>query len=440
MKLHFKHLFAVSLLLTGCISGWANEGPSRVEVRQKQDGAWELLVDGQPFHVKGIGCNQAVGEKGEDYIQMAKEMGANALRTWGDTTPDYLDRAHKAGLMVNVGIWINPVREGSSESFQDEGYQAGLKNQILSTVREFKDHPAVLAWNIGNEVFAYTVKEEQKVALGKFLNEVIQEVHKEDPNHPVVYAAASTRDLPEVKKYLKDLDIVGVNIYGSVSPVLGWVKREGLNKPLLVTEYGPLGSWDQSKDPNDLPFDPMDQLKASNYESLWRQIAAEKNRVLGGFAFVLGEPRNQDSVTWYNINYGTDRRASYWMLHTLYTQQQAPNRPPKISSFKVDSVTGLGPGQTFNVSTVAADPEGDDLTYSYFVAGIASDPLIVDPVTMQEVEVKEKEPGTAEIKAPDEAGNYRVYVTVRDGNQNIAIANRTIQVFPSARAEQRPQE
>lgn len=418
----------IALLLLTALSTLSFAKGSKVKVVKNDAGSWDLMVNGEPFEVKGIGCNQAQGEKGEDYIQMAQEMGANTLRTWGDTPRAYLDRAQKAKLKVDVGIWINPIRSGSPESFKDGGYLAGLKATILNYVEGMKDHPALLAWNIGNEVFAYTEQEDERIAFGQFLNDLIKAVHDEDPEHPVVYAASSTKDLPYLQKYVPALDIVGANIYGSFSPVLGWMRSHQYEKPLLVTEFGPLGSWDQSKDTNGMAYDPFDQLKAANYESLWRQIEAASEQSLGGIAFVLGEPRNQDSLTWFNVNLGEDRREAYWRLYTLYTGLKPDNRPPKIFEFRMDVGGGIGAGEKFTVSASAKDPEDDELDYSYFITSIASDPLIVEPPKYFPVEVEALGPGRTRLEAPKEVGTYRVYVAVKDGKGNVAVANRVLEV------------
>jgi len=49
----------------------------------KDDSKWVLLVDGRPFYIKGAGCGVYKGKNGEDYLLLAKELGANAVRTWG---------------------------------------------------------------------------------------------------------------------------------------------------------------------------------------------------------------------------------------------------------------------------------------------------------------------------------------------------------------------
>ena len=74
-------------------------------------GGYKLVVNGQPFYVQGAGVGEMSGKKGENYLVLAKELGANAVRTWGTDqgTKKYLDEANRLGLYVDAGIWINFV-------------------------------------------------------------------------------------------------------------------------------------------------------------------------------------------------------------------------------------------------------------------------------------------------------------------------------------------
>ena len=399
-----------------------------VRVR-KTDARWRLIVDGKPFFVRGVGCNRASGEHGEDYLKMAKEMGANAIRTWGETRVADLDRAKRLGLKVAVGFWLNAVRPQTPESYQDPERRRRLKDRILEGVRAMKKHPAVLVWIVGTEVFSHTENLEEKAAFGAFLKDVIDTIHQEDPHHPVVYSSSDEADLPDIAAYLPNIDIIGIDTYGAFMGPLGWLDRHHADKPALVCEFGPRGAWEAQKDKNGMPFDPSDSLKAADYESTWRQIEAVKDRCFGGFAFVLGEPRNQDSVTWFNINEGALRRKAYWTLYHLYTGKKPPHSVPSLSEFNVQSSGGLHAGERFNVKATAVTADGGALTYHFAIAKIFSDPLIVDKPHYVAADEEDPAPGSASLKAPDEPGIYRVYVDVTDAYGNVAVADRSLKVL-----------
>jgi len=400
--------------------------PAKVRVVKDRSG-WVLKVNDKPFYIKGIACNEGLLD-GVDYLKLVAAAGANTVRIYGDAAPEYLDLARQHGLMVNVGFWTNAIRLHSKESYRNPLHTLELKKKILAYVRWLKDHPAVLAWTLGNETFIFSDAEEERRAYGRFLEDIVKAVHQEDPNHPVIYASSYTRCLPYLKKFVPSIDIIGVNVTGGAGPAISWAERNDFDRPVIVTEFAPLGSWETRQDANQMPYDPFDQFKADTYLSSWRQMQANPRSCIGGFAFVMGGFRNQDSLTWYNMNYGELRRAGYWMVRELYTGRKPENRPPKIVDFFVDPKSGLKPGSWTSVRVRVSDPESDPLTYDYFLTNIAKDPLIVEKAAFFPGGVRSSEPGAAEVQVPQEQGTYRIYVGIKDGQGNIAIADRTVRV------------
>ena len=400
--------------------------PSDVHT-EKTGAGWVLKVDGKPFFIQGIACDQAMGEHGEDYLKMAADAGANAVRVYGSVTPVYLDHAQNNGLKVNVGFWFNAIRLKTKESYKDAAHRRALRDEVMAYVRKYKNHPAVLAWTMGNEVFRFTDEKDERDAFGAFLEDLIQTIHKEDPHHPIIYASSYSNDLAELQKWAPDIDIVGVNVTGGANSAIHWTTLHQFDKPVVVTEFAPFGAWEQRKDANDQPYDPFDQFKADNYRSSWRQIKANPQVCIGGFAFLLGDQRNQDSLTWYNMNYGALKRAGYWTIHELYTGKPAPYAYPKITMFEVSPSSGVAPGSRIRVAVTASAASPGKTHTDYFVTSIFSDPLIVEKGRFFPADVK-TENGETTVRAPAQAGTYRVYAHVTDDHGSVAIASHSIKV------------
>jgi hypothetical protein len=396
----------------------------------KTSAGWQLQVNGQPYYIRGIACNDALGDKGEDLLALVAQTGANTVRIYGDVTDDYLNSAQKQGLKVNVGFWFNAIRQGSQESYLNATHRQELKQKALDYVRRYKNHPAVLYWTMGNEVFSFTDNEAEKEAYGHFLEDLVLAIHKEDPNHPVLYASSYTRCLTDLKKWVPDIDLIGVNVTGGAGAATHWGEKNGFDKPVVVSEYGPLGSWEQRKDVNAAPYDPFDQFKAENYVSSWRQIQSNPQSCIGGFAFVMGRLRNQDSLTWYNMNYGSLRRGGYWAIYELYQGKKPTNVPPKITHMSVSPMSQVKAGSRVQVQVLATDVNGDPLTYDYYVTNIAKDPLIVEKPIFYEAKPEVSRPGEAKVLVPTDPGLYRIYAFVYDGHENVAIADQSVQVVP----------
>ncbi|MGB5361777.1 MAG: glycoside hydrolase family 2 TIM barrel-domain containing protein, partial [Aureibaculum sp.] len=147
-----------------------------VKVQIKEDlGKYELLVNNKPFYIKGAGL-----EFGK--ISTLAEHKANSFRTWRTNNgkqsgKEVLDAAYKNGLMVTMGIEV--ARERHGFDYNDEIAVREQKERIKKEVLEFKDHPALLIWAIGNELNLRATNPKVWDAV----NDISKMIHEIDPNH-----------------------------------------------------------------------------------------------------------------------------------------------------------------------------------------------------------------------------------------------------------------
>lgn len=418
----------VLLILSCIVLSLGSLEASEVYIRG-QKGSWYLEVDGKPYYVQGAGCGLAKGRNGEDYLKLAKELGANSVRTWGTDqgTKQYLDTADRYGLKVAAGIWLNnPTDDGRFSYIHDEEYKARKRDEIFQYVREYKEHPSVLMWIVGNEAIFFTKDKKEKIALCKFLEGVIKEVHRLDPKHPVCYASASKEDLPYLAKYAPSLDIVGMNEYGSIRTAHGAWDYLQFDIPYVFTEYGPYLSIDRPKDANAKPMELSDIQKAKKYKEFIEQIISFKGYNLGGFVFHLGET-TQESMTWWNINERGLKRASFWMIYEFYTGQKAPCVPVKIESLALSKQKNISPGEMIEVAVSTDNPGREDLIFEYAVSSAKENILQYYVNEYEEVEVFGVGP-QVKLRTPLKQGVYRLYCFIKDKEGNVASQNKSISV------------
>ena len=81
----------------------------------------------------------------EDFALMAS-LGINTVRTYTAPTRDLLDEAARHGLRVMIGLpWSQHVA-----FLDDRKLRRQIRNELVGRVAELGDHPAVLAFAIGN--------------------------------------------------------------------------------------------------------------------------------------------------------------------------------------------------------------------------------------------------------------------------------------------------
>ena len=296
--------------------------PSRLEVLNGETNApqrWQLIVNNQPYQIQGVGCAKAKGANGVDYLHLAKQLGANTVRTWGLTHTDtnYLDRAAELGLQVAVGIWLPHPKARSLYQNPNSEKLVRLRAHILTQVDQLRTHPAVLLWVVGNEVLHSADSPSEHTGFLIFLESLIKEIKIRDPDHLVSYAAAESVDLQMLAQSAKSLDIIGINLYSDPRKLQHRKQRSGESRPLLFTEFGPRRPEDMRLDKLGYPLTPTDQAKTKRYLRRLDQLDSLSKQTLGAFVFRLGDPK-PDNLHWWNLSYGDNPRAAYVAIARRY--------------------------------------------------------------------------------------------------------------------------
>lgn len=392
-------------------------------------GKWQLMVDGKPFYIKGAGFGKTVHAGNIDYyFNEMKKLGLNSFRTWGigDDTPLMLEKASKYGLKVNVGIWLLQNKKGVPkvvDYVKGEKYKRETLKEIENNVRKLKDYPAVLMWNVGNEVVMNLETEEEKIAYAKYVEEICKLIHKIDPNHPVISTCAWSFAWPYFKKYTPSLNIYGVNIYGGVVVIQEEWERLKIDKPYLITEYGPHGEWEVPKDKNGQAIIPSEKEKARAYFNAWENyIKKNKGSNLGGYAFIF-EGNEDFGGAWFNIFMLDQKRVSYWKIYEMFTRQKRKNNPPQVYEFNLNKSCDIYPEESISVSLKVKDPDRDKLRAVFKICGRKVWDEGIYPVIFKQEAKREYV-----ITAPSRPGIYYLYVYVTDGKGNIAVEGKSIKV------------
>jgi beta-galactosidase len=113
-----------------------------------------LLKGGCLHHDNGILGAAAIDRAEERRVELLKAAGFNAIRTAHNApSPACLDACDRRGVMVMDEIfdeWLRPkTPQGQARYFAD----GGADTEIAAIVRRDRNHPSVVLWSVGNEVF-----------------------------------------------------------------------------------------------------------------------------------------------------------------------------------------------------------------------------------------------------------------------------------------------
>ena len=120
------------------------------------------------------------------------------------------------------------------------------------------------------------------------------------------------------------------------------------------------------------------------------------------------------------------------VMHRAWTGDWPQNRSPRLEGLYLDNRTAkdsieLEPAGRYPARAIAADPDGDPLTYRWVLrresaaTQIGGDPEEVPEVIPGRLEAGDD--GHALLRAPEQQGAYRLFVYVYDGNGNAGHAN-----------------
>jgi hypothetical protein len=235
----------------------AHSGPSSVQVQGRQ-----LTVNGKPFVVHGMAY--APISIGEDYrggfrdrpdrylvdFPLIAAKGANAVRIYSSfMTTGMLDAARANGLYVIPTFQVDTFQLGCTVG------KDFMRDRMRDMVQEWKNHPAILFWLIGNEVNRFLTNTDLCTNWYPQLDAMALAAHQAEGAsfHPVGTANAETTGLADICQNgcsddtrLPNLDLWGVQSYRGCS--FGSLFNEYQSKgdctgPLIVTEFGS-DAWD----------------------------------------------------------------------------------------------------------------------------------------------------------------------------------------------------
>ncbi|HXI32092.1 MAG TPA: glycosyltransferase, partial [Vicinamibacterales bacterium] len=200
-------------------------GDERFLVKGVTYGTFAPDADGYQF--------PSIQQVAADFRQMA-ELGINTVRTYTPPRRDLLDAAAAEGLRVMVGLpWSQHVA-----FLDDRSLKRTIRRELTAKVAELGDHPAVLAFALGNEIPPGVVRWHGRVRVERFLRSLYESAKSASPESLYTYVNFPPTEFLDLSFF----DICAFNVYLHREPELrGYLARLqhiAGQKPLLLAEAG----------------------------------------------------------------------------------------------------------------------------------------------------------------------------------------------------------
>ncbi len=313
-------------------------GEGTVRLVQYDNGHWQMLVNDDPYIIKGItyaptkigqspdkgtlvswmhedtngnglpdgpydswvdaneNNTQDPDEPTVGDFQLMKEMGVNTIREYHQPfKPDKEVLRHlfeEKGIRVIMGDFLGKYTLGSGATwfegtdYANPEHQKNMMESVRRMVMEHKDEDYLLLWLLGNEnnYGVASNADQNPEAYFRFANEVAKMIKSIDPNHPVALCNGDTLYLDVFAKYAPDIDIFAANVYrGDYGFGSFWEQVHGAtDKPAFITEYGcPAYA-------RHLTLEEGEEAQANYHRGNWMDIEANTAGKAGGMGNALG--------------------------------------------------------------------------------------------------------------------------------------------------------
>jgi hypothetical protein len=200
-----------------------------------------ILVDDSLYIIRGVCYSPvAIGDDRSDPadfshidqdILLMTQANINTIRTYVPITDEtVLDKFAAAGIKIIIGF------PNYDDTFQYPDISHGT---YLSYINTYKNHDAILMWELGNEYNYHADWFNNNINNWyTILNNASAAIHNADPNHPVSTAHGEVPSADAISR-CPQVDVWGLNVYRWDNPAPAATQFSALStKPCYFSESG----------------------------------------------------------------------------------------------------------------------------------------------------------------------------------------------------------
>lgn len=392
---------------------------------QKNSKGFQLIRNGEAYFVKGV------SGKAENWKQL-KKIGINSIRVYDTLNlASVLDSAQHYGISIMAGISLPKSKWVQTYYSNPKNTEILLKN-YSKIVRKYKNHPALLAWCLGNELdwpYRPTYRH-----FYQSYNTILDMIKKEDPNHPVTTAITNFERRKVINLLLKvpKLDFISINTFSKMHFLKNDLEKFAWfwDAPFMITEWGVDGYWEKNFTSWYVAYEKnsieKNILLKDRYQN---EIPFDNPRFMGSYFFHWGH-KFEYSDTWYGTHTSENKATS--LIQTLNKLFEGNLAPQKELVFRNLLINGkkedvfLKQSGT-NTATLCMDMNS---TKNYHINWKIMDEdwytwKLNSTRKMRSYDnlLLQKNKNSISFTAPEKEGAYRLYVEINEGTGPYSYAN-----------------
>ncbi|MBJ7881749.1 glycoside hydrolase family 2 TIM barrel-domain containing protein [Gelidibacter salicanalis] len=393
---------------------------------KREANVFKLYRNGASFKIRGA--------TGSNYLGALADIGGNTIRVYDfDNIETLLDEAHQNNLAVIVDIPLSKYTDGDN-FYSDQKQINQYRKTIKNLVNTYKNHPALLFWNLGNEL-DYPLVLLKNDFIDTF-NEFIDLIHTIDPNHPVgTSIIPSKTQTLSIHLHSPQLDFIGYNAFGNLQMIKPLMKKMAYITNLLpyyISEYANNGPWEEEMTLWSVPIEQTSSKKAEQYINNYNSYIRTNTASMGDLVFFWGQ-KQEHTHTWFSIFDEEGRKSEvYYSLKSLWGSPENENEwPPQIDYMLIDNWgskdTLIYNAKEIKTAQIIMDGKIDttyQLKWEIFKEGwnYRQKKTEKRPEEMP-LDVIDMEGNSLTFRTPDKEGPYRIFVYVYDLKGNFATTN-----------------
>jgi hypothetical protein len=328
-----------------------------------------------------------------------------------------------------MGLWLQHERHGFD--YDDSVAVHRQKEAFRKEVLALKDHPALLAWGVGNEVdLNYS-----NTNVWYAVEDIARMIKEIDPHHPTttITAGLDSVEVQLIKERCPSLDFYSINTYGDLDKLPSQIRRWGWEGPYMITEWGPNGHWEVKRAPWGAPLEQSSAHKAESYTRRYQdKIWAEKAYCMGSYVFLWGQ-KQETTPTWYGIftEYG-EKTETLWAIKQAWTGSNAP-APVSLKAFEQPYLLSKS-GEKISIPVALQSAGAQKPVLRYEIIPESQDikaggDVESRPPSLARKKIRSFDASELQIKLPDAEGAYRIFIYLEQEGW-VAYGNVPVYVQP----------